>query len=289
MKRRYLYLFTLLLVVMTVSCQKESLKDLEVPQEIQPKESGSVITMVTKRSDGIIRLSLDAVMHERPTVWIDLNGDGVRATDASEDVKIFNAYSEYRMASGITRVVIHGNVTSLHAASNHLTELTISGNAHLKSLGVPYNELTDLDVSRNSALENLDISNNKFSSLELSSASNLKSLWCFNNSLNQVDLTKCTALTSLDCSGNDLSRLDISANVRLSHLLAYNNKFTTLDVSRNPSLRQLWLFGNHFTASEMRYIISGLSKTTQGDLWLTNNSVEADLREMAGKKGWNMD
>ena len=49
----------------------------------QTKSTGSVITMTTNRLNGIINLSVDAPENIRTEIWIDLNGDGIRAEDGS--------------------------------------------------------------------------------------------------------------------------------------------------------------------------------------------------------------
>lgn len=249
-------------------------------------KSGSVVTMVTGGTDGIIRFSLDAPAQERPDVWIDLDGNGLRAEDGSEEVEVFNVRRDYTLASGVSKIAIHGNITYLNGASNRLTEVDVSGNPALVVLNLPVNDLATIDVSHNAALERLDISNNRIHSLNISASSKIVSLWCFNNKLKTLDLSENVSLTELDCSGNELTGLDLSANGKLRQLLAYNNRLTTLDISQTPLLNRLWLFGNGFSDAEMRNILSSLRSTIGGDLWMAVEPLNDALTAVAAEKGW---
>ena len=287
MNYRYIYLLFVLLSTVIVSCQHElpdggfGIGDLEL-------ESGSVITLRSSRTDGVISLSVDAPALHRFGVWIDLDGDGKRAEDGSENVKLFNTYQEYSLSAGVDEVNLYGDITYLAAAGNQLTTIDISANPHLITLNVPMNSLTAVNVSQNKMLQRVDVSDNDIRSLIVSANTELLSLWCFNNQLTEIDLSANSALEMLDCSGNQLNGLDISANTQLAHLLVYNNRLTTLDISQNPLLIRIWAFGNPLPETETEAIVSNLRSATNGDLWLTEEPLVQTLQASAVEKGWEV-
>lgn len=264
-------MLTALLAVVMAGCQHEFPGGFNIdgPQ----LDSKSVITMVSGRSDGIISLSVDAPTLVRAGVWIDLDGDGLRAEDGSEEVKVFNAYRDYTLAAGVREISVYGDLTYLAAASGELTAIDLSGNSFLTTLHVPLNNLTAVNLSQNKALLRLDISDNKLTAIDVSANTALVSLWAFNNNLTSIDVSNNSALSSLDCSGNALSSLDISANTQLTRLLAYNNRLTALDISQNPLLNRLWLFGNPMENRETERLASNLRSVTNGDFWFTEEPL----------------
>lgn len=286
MNYRYLYLLVVLLSTVIVGCQHEVPGGFDV--DVPKLESGSVVTLKSGRADGIISLSVDAPAQARFGVWIDLDNDGLRAEDGSEEVKVFNVYQDYTLAAGVKEVSIHGDITYLSAASNELTAIDVSGNSHLATLNVPLNSLTAIDLSQNKALERLDISGNGLNSLDVSANTGLVSLWCFNNKLTAIDVSNNSSLAFLDVSGNALGSLDISANAELTRLLAYNNQLTSLDISKNPQLNRLWVFGNQLPDTETESLVSTLRSVTSGDLWLSIEPLSGALQASAVEKGWSV-
>lgn len=286
MNYRYLYLLIVLLATVVVSCQHEVPGGFSVDE---PKlESGSVITLKSGRTDGIISLSVDAPALSRFGVWIDLDGDGLRAEDGSEEVKVFNVYQEYTLSAGMSEVAIYGDITYLAAAANELTSIDVSGSPHLITLNVPMNNLTAVNISQNRMLTRLDVSDNDIRSLIVTANTELVSLWCFNNQMTELDVAANSNLEFLDCSGNQLNSLDVSANTQLSRLLVYNNRLTALDISQNPLLNRLWAFGNELPDTETENLVSTLRSVTSGDLWLTEEPLGQTLQASAIEKGWTV-
>lgn len=267
MKNRFTYLLIVLLSTLIVSCQHD-LPDTGFDSNALDLESGSVITLKRGEAGGVVSLSVDASALLRTGVWIDLDGDGKRAEDGTENVTLFNAYQEYTLAEGVTQAKLHGDVSYLAAAGNGLTSVDVSGNRYLTTLNVPMNDLTTIDLSQNRMLQRLDLSDNRLSSLDLSANTELVSLWCFNNQLTNICVTANSALEFLDCSGNQLTVLDISANTQLARLLAYNNQLKALDISQNPLLNRLWVFGNQLSDTATEHIGSTFGRITGGELWL---------------------
>lgn len=276
----------LALAIAVTSCMKDDFSDYTKSE--LTNESGSTISLVTGRADGVISLSVDAPEQVRTGVWIDLDGNGKRAENGTEDVKVFNAYREYTLAAGVKSVSIHGDITYLAAASNELTAINVSANPHLTTLNVPLNNLSALDLSKNSALMRLDCSGNNLSSLDLSQNRSLVSLWVFDNELASLNVSDNAELAFLDCSGNKLNTLDVSKNREMMRLLAYNNRLTTLDISQNSKLNHLWLFGNPLSNKETGRIITTLRSVIGGDLWLTDEPLDEALTQAVAAKGWTL-
>lgn len=286
MKHRHIYVLLVLLATVVVSCQHE------LPDggfKIDPKlESGSVVILKSGRTDGIISLSIDAPALQRFGVWIDLDGDGLRAEDGSENVKLFNTYQEYTLTAGVSEVAVYGDITYLAAAGNELTAIDVTGSLHLTTLNLPMNNLTALNVSQNKLLQRLDVSDNDIRSLIVTDNRELVSLWCFNNQMTELDIAANSNLEFLDCSGNQLTSLDISSNTQLKHLLAYNNQLAVLDISQNPLLSRLWAFGNQLPDTETENLVSTLRSVSGGDLWLTEEPLGQTLQASAMEKGWEV-
>lgn len=268
MRYRYLSILILFLALGIASCQSDFIDGVNVKDT--PKENGSVVTMVTQSADGIISLSVDAPALDRFGVWIDLNGDGKRAEDGSENVRNFNVYQEYQLPAGVKSFAVYGDITYLGAASNNLIDIDVSGNPYLSTLNVPMNELKSIDVSANESLKRLDVSANNISSIDVSSNRMLESLWVYNNEVKSLDVSSNTNLAFLDCSGNALSFLDLSNNLGLMHLLAYNNQLNSIDVSRNTKLNRMWLYGNSFSDTEIERLSSLSNEVFFQDLWITD-------------------
>lgn len=285
MNYRYLYILVVLLTATVVGCQSD-LPDTGFEGGNPKQESGSVVTLKSRRTDGIISLSVNAPALARFGVWVDLNGDGLRAEDGSENVKVFNAYQEYTLAEGVTQLDIYGDITYLAAAANELTSIDVSGSPYLTTLNVPMNNLTAVNVSQNTMLARLDVSDNDIRSLIVTANTELMSLWCFNNQLAELNVAANTNLEFLDCSGNNLNALDISKNLQLVRLLAYNNQLAALDISQNTQLNRLWAFGNQLPDTETESLVSSLRSVTGGDLWLTEEPLGQTLLASAMEKGW---
>lgn len=290
MKRSYFYVLTILLGSILLSgCQRELRENMGVEDVTQYPESNSVVTMQGNLKSGFLRIAVEANFEDRKSVWIDLNGDGKRSTDGMEDVKVFGSYVDYRVTSGIEKINLHGDITSLQGASNGLTGIVVSGNPNLRVLNLSFNQLRSIDLSSNPQLERLDVSGNQLSEINLSANSRLVSLWCFNNQLGRIDLSPCLNLVMLDCSGNSLTSLDVKAQAKLSTLIAYNNQLSSIDVSQDMVISKLWLYGNRLSDTEILRLIRDLKKSVNGELWLGTEPFPSDLRMVAIEKGWKLD
>lgn len=269
MKNKNILITFIVLATIVTSCMNEEIEGF-TNQKDASTESSSVITLTTDRVDGILSLSIDVPENKHTQVWIDLNGDGVRAEDGSEDITLFNSYQDYSVQSGLKTISIYGDITYLAGASNGLTEIDISRNPYLTTLNAPLNKLTALDVSQNSALTHLDCSSNNINTLDVSQNRALLSLWSFNNNLTELDLSSNVDLLFLDFSGNQLSSIDVSRNRELVRLIGLNNQLTSLDVSQNSKLNRLWLLGNPLSIQETEHIVSNTKEMGEVDLWIAD-------------------
>lgn len=267
MKNNNILIALLAFITIVTSCMNEEIEGLTNNNEAAA-ETSSVITLTTDRIDGIISLSIDAPQNKYSQLWIDLNGDGVRAEDGTEDITVFNSYQDYILTPGMKTVSVYGDITYLASASNGLTAIGISENPYLTTLNVPLNKLSVLDVSKNSALTHLDLSSNNIHTLDVSQNNALVSLWAFNNSLTQLNLSNNADLVFLDFSGNQLSSIDVSKNRELVRLIGLNNQLTSLDISQNDKLNRLWLFGNSISYKEVERIENISHSLDNIDLWI---------------------
>lgn len=269
MKNNNILIALLAFITIVTSCMNEEIEGLTNNNEAAA-ETSSVITLTSDRIDGIISLSIDAPQNKYSQLWIDLNGDGVRAEDGTEDITVFNSYQDYILTPGMKTVSVYGDITYLASASNELTTIDISENPYLTTLNVPLNKLSVLDVSKNSALTHLDLSSNNIHALDISQNSALVSLWVFNNRLTQLDLSNNAELVFLDFSSNQLNSLDVSRNRELVRLIGFNNQLTSLDISNNDKLNRIWLFGNSISDREIEQITNVANTMTNVDLWIAD-------------------
>lgn len=269
MKQINILIALVTIALLSNSCLREELDVITPNHGKHTSDISSVITLTTNGASALLNLSIDAPESSRANLWIDLNGNGVRAQDGTEDIVLYNSYKAYTIAAGLKTVAVYGDITYLACASNELTAIDIARNSHLTTLNVPLNKLSTLDVSKNSALTHLDCSGNSIATLDVSKNNALVSLWAFNNKLSVIDLTNNPRLTSLDCSGNELTALDVTNNSELVRLICFNNVLTTLDISNASKLNRLWAFGNRFSDMETKRI-EGIVKEN-GDFYLGNN------------------
>ena len=89
----------------------------------------------------------------------------------------------------------------------------------LIELQCPYNRLTEVDVSKNRKLTSLGVYSNKLTKLDLSQSKNLVSFSCSANPVSEVILPDTEALTWVDISSTNLKELDIGKYPILTDLV----------------------------------------------------------------------
>lgn len=280
----------LLILLSLVACQNDRLGGLDGIADSSSTDSKGLITLSCDRSGGHLKLSIDAPIADHLGVWIDLNGDGRRADDGIEDVKVFNAYQEYQLSPTLKEINIYGAITYFAAADNDITKINIEKSQALSVLHLPLNKIQTIDLSKNSDLKAVDLSNNSLSHIDLSANRSLESLLLHANNLTELELERNAALQLLDCSNNQLSVIDVAQNGELKELVLYNNQLSTLNVAQNKRLNRLWIFGNA-AINEEQYLelVSSLNKTTDGSLWLSNEEENDKLATQARLRGWTLE
>ena len=196
-----------ILATVVVSCEKDV-------------NYGYSITMTTEASD--VTFLVGAKMYNK--IEIDW-GDGIIEKYTPD---IFNKkLKRENLGTSPKTITITGLVTSLICGTNQLTNLDVSKNTGLVTLGCGNNQLTNLDVSKNAALDHFLCLRNQLTNLDVSKNTELSELNCSNNQLTNLDVSKNTGLVTLGCGNNQLTNLDVSKNTGLVTLGCDNNQLTT--------------------------------------------------------------
>src|SRR5690606_28283502 len=88
-----------------------------------------------KSSGGNLTLNIDAEESDHPSVWIDLNNNGVR--DQNEAVTSFGSDVSYPVSSN--NIAVYGLAFRISAANNELTKFNASKNPFLGELNIAVN------------------------------------------------------------------------------------------------------------------------------------------------------
>jgi hypothetical protein len=187
---------------------------------------------------------------EGASMRIDLNGD--REIQVSEALQVYrlnlNNLNSTNIAS-LEGIRSFANLTHLTCQYNvNLTEVDVSGLAHLKNLLVGGNSLSSLNVSGCANLEVLQCGGNNLTELNLSELTNLEELQCTANSLTELDLSGLTNLTNLSCSDNQMTAIDLTP-VNLIRFTATDSWLASIDLSTQTRLRSFSVFNSHNLSS----------------------------------------
>lgn len=100
-------------------------------------------SFTTARSTGgQIKLTIHAETSDKPSVWIDLNGNGQK--DGNESVTTFGSDVSYTISS--PNIAIYGLASSISAPDNQLTRFDASKNSFLDELNIATNNLTLAEI-----------------------------------------------------------------------------------------------------------------------------------------------
>lgn len=100
-------------------------------------------SFTTARSTGgQIKLTIHAETSDKPSVWIDLNGNGQK--DGNESVTTFGSDVSYTISS--PNIAIYGLASSILAPDNQLTRFDASKNSFLDELNIATNSLTLAEI-----------------------------------------------------------------------------------------------------------------------------------------------
>ena len=169
----------------------------------------------------------------------DKNADGYLSKDERDNVTAMNlgpdTWGYGKNIESLKGIEHFQKLNILECPYNKITELDMSSNLALKSLGCYRNQLTQLNVSGNNELTSLSCGNNQLTALDVSSNPNLNLLSCRNNQLRSLNLSNNEKLMSLDCDDNQLTFLDLSNNGNLNKTMfkCSGNKYPiTIDATK---------------------------------------------------------
>lgn len=201
----------------------------EVVYSILPDESAESVASVTKLYDTAYLATVQR---------IDANGDGEISVAEAERV-VFLKINGLNIKS-FAGLEYFSNLTGLIINEVDSPRLDLSGNAKLNYLDCSRSNLSALDLSKNGELKFLNCKMNRLATLYLSNNPKLRVLHCGGNQLPVLDLTKSRSLTRFSCENNQLASLDLSNNIELVYVDCSSNQLTSLDVSKSASLTSLY-------------------------------------------------
>lgn len=268
MKKSVLALATLGLLAVGCSNDNDGLDEVDA--------LSSKITFTTQKAIGeTITLNIDAKPSHKGSIWIDLNGNGIREKgekvgEFDEDVKYEVQVQTISVYGFVEDFECDGNfivdldvsrclsLEELDCSNNLLTELKLNNNARLTDLDCSHNDLTALDLSKNVHLDDLDLQYNKLKVLDLTSNIVLEELEANNNELTAIDLSENLQLKSLDLAFNKLNSIDLSRNPKLETLNLSANQFKALNLALNSQLKRVSVYANFIDEVEMTKLIESM-------------------------------
>lgn len=147
--------------------------------------------------------------------------------------------------SSLKGVEVFSELSYLDCGFNNLSELDVSKNTKLQTLGIASNSISYLDLSHNQYLQTLA------TGTELQDSDGT---WrTYGNPLGWLDVSNNRALRYLECPGNGLSTLDVSNNTELEVLRCWSNNLSSLDLSRNTKLLRLACSSNPISYLDVSY------------------------------------
>lgn len=207
-------------------------------------------TLLTRNTDsGEWKVAVDASEEDRKSVWIDYNHNNLY--DFGEEIVVFGTSID-RDLSGNT-LIIYGNLSSLNAGGNKLTEIDITALEDLKELNVAKNQLTQLDLSKATKLTDLLAFDNLIAEIDLSHNEELGNLALGNNKLSRLDLDICPKLKVAFISQNQLTHLNLAKSAHLQALAFDDNQLTSVFLGGSPELESLYCRGNQLSYLDLWY------------------------------------
>lgn len=184
-------------------------------------EDQSYIEMTTSLEVGeTIYLNIDAPLNERPNVWIDLNNNGTR--ERGEFVTAFTDELEesvipFKLQSQTFR--IYGELTSLSARDQSLTDIDTSHGSSVQVLYIDANSFSTLDLSQNKALQRVSAQACGIESVMMPVSYELQEVYLYKNKLK-----------SFTVFGPGLYAFDVSSNPDLASIKMLAPSYMTLMV-----------------------------------------------------------
>ena len=164
------------------------------------------------------------------------------------------------------------NITTVAAANNKLTSLSLYNKTNLKTL----------ILSNNTTLTSLQCYYNNLTTLNVTGCTALSDLRCYNNdNLTAITgLASCSELSYLDCEDCSINTLNgLQNKTKLRTILARNNNLTQLIVSGCTSLHYINCYKNNIKGANMTILVNSLPQRTAeepGSLYVIYNTDEGN-------------
>jgi hypothetical protein len=117
-------------------------------------------------------------------------------------------YSQYGYSDiRLTQLDVSKNTKlgSLGMSTTNITTIDVSKNTNLEYLHISRSSITEVNVSNNKKIRRLELLENKLISLNVSNLPLLEVLWCRDNQLTNLNAQNCPALQELNCQNNNIS------------------------------------------------------------------------------------
>lgn len=167
---------------------------------------------------------------------IDSDGELNGRMAQADAVGIFSLDVSGNNISDLSGIEFFGDLESLNAVDNNLSNINLNENRNLQTLLLALNSLTDINLSNNTELISLSINQNTISNIDLTNNVDLVSLEISSNQINTIDLSNNLALTEVLANDNELLELDLSENVLLSEIDVSNNSLFNLNIQNGNNI-----------------------------------------------------
>ena len=183
------------------------------------------------------------------------NSDLIAITGLYDCRAITTLNCENCAITDLSAINLMPNITTVAAANNKLTSLSVFSKSNLKTL----------IVSNNTTLTSLQCYYNNLTTLNVTGCTALSDLRCYNNdNLTAITgLGSCSELTYLDCEDCSINTLNgIQNKTKLERIFARNNDLTQLIVSGCTSLTYISCYKNNINGANMTILVNSLPQRT---------------------------
>ena len=242
----------------------------------------------TMKKGDKLKISIKCREEEKPNVWIDLDGNGVKdpgdtipnyVDDQGNEVTGFQSgYTTYICGADNATVSIWGDLTRVVLLGCDVEEIDHSNLPGLLTLGILSDEVfnqpldlspnpllqqlmltytpgvTEVDLTANPDLRFLIVPNSGIKKLDLSKNSKLERIDLEHTQVASLDPTAYPNLVDLNVSYTNVSDLDLSQNTVLSVLNAEGCGLESIDLTNNTQLTVVHLADNRLTDIKVNHL-----------------------------------
>ncbi len=171
---------------------------------------------------------------------IDTNGDNqIQLSEAM----VFSGTLDVAFIAGdpgqitdLTGIEAFGNIETLEAGYNAITQMNLSENTELRVLNASGNLYTSLDFSNNPNLEFIQSNFGNLSSIHIQNNPNLAWIHIQGNQLTTIDISHNPLIQGLNLDHNPITQIDTSLNPMLRYFRCRGTEVSSLDFSNNGIL-----------------------------------------------------